>query len=249
MDQVSRALGGETHTESPAQAYKNANDAYATIAPQLQQYEAVCTRLNQQINALTRAVESMHTAYNQVTREKEAYTSQLQSAEARLSEVQRVVQRYAIVTSPVVASDGYTYERDTIKAYLDDCKNTNTRATSQQTHTELGSTLIPNHSLKKLVDLLKSYKPPSTEQPAKSNLGAVANQDQIRGGNQDHKNALHPCVRVYGFCNYKENCTYAQYPYDACLSHLKGKCRFGSQCHELHVEIKGRPDDHRQQRK
>lgn len=203
--------------------------------------------MNQQVNALARAVESMHTAYNQVTREKEAYTSQLQSAEARLAEVQRVVQRYAIVTSPVVASDGFTYERDTIKAYLDECKNTGTRATSQQTHTELGNTLIPNHSLKKLVDLLKSYKPPSTEQPSKNFAGA-ASQDQSRGG-QDHKNALHPCVRVYGFCNYKENCTYAQYPYDACLSHLKGKCRFGSQCHELHVEIKGRPDDHRQQRK
>lgn len=233
MDQVSRALGGDATLESPLQAYKSANEMCAALVPQLGEYEAVCARINKEIGSLSRAIESMQGSYNQIKREKDAYTTQLTAAEARLAEVQRVVQRYAVVTSPVVASDGYTYERDTIKSYLDDCKTTGTRATSQQTHTELGSALIPNHSLKKLVDLLKTYKPPSAE----SKSAAAAPVEQPRGA--DAKNATHPCVRVYGFCNYKDNCTYAQYPYDACLSHLKGKCRFGTQCHELHVEIKG----------
>lgn len=53
----------------------------------------------------------------------------------------------------------------------------------------------------------------------------------------------HPCIRVYGICNYGKKCTYAFYPYDACLSNLKGKCRFGNLCHELHVEFVGRKSD------
>lgn len=48
---------------------------------------------------------------------------------------------------------------------------------------------------------------------------------------------LHPCLRVYGTCNYGKSCAYANYPYDACLSNLKGRCRFGLQCHERHVDL------------
>lgn len=54
---------------------------------------------------------------------------------------------------------------------------------------------------------------------------------------------FHPCLRVYGTCNYGRNCAYAKYPYDACLSNLKGRCRFGNQCHERHVEYIGPLDD------
>lgn len=48
--------------------------------------------------------------------------------------------------------------------------------------------------------------------------------------------ALHPCLRVYGLCNFDDDCTFANYPYEACLNHIKGKCRFGSTCKELHVD-------------
>lgn len=53
------------------------------------------------------------------------------------------------------------------------------------------------------------------------------------------KELLHPCLRVYGECNFKSSCSYAGYPYEACLSFLKGRCRFGDRCHEPHIEYKG----------
>lgn len=46
---------------------------------------------------------------------------------------------------------------------------------------------------------------------------------------------LHPCIRVFGSCKFKDDCRFAKYPYDACLSEIKGKCRYGAQCKELHV--------------
>jgi hypothetical protein len=85
------------------------------------------------------------------------------------------------------------------------------------------------------VELLKAAKPAEAP-PAEAVKDATKPASGGPGGNDMR---LHPCVRVYGYCNYKDSCTYAPYPYDACLSHLKGKCRFGNQCHELHVDFRG----------
>eukprot|EP00992_Anisonema_acinus_P007003 TRINITY_DN2607_c0_g1_i1.p1 TRINITY_DN2607_c0_g1~~TRINITY_DN2607_c0_g1_i1.p1 ORF type:complete len:350 (+),score=59.36 TRINITY_DN2607_c0_g1_i1:53-1102(+) len=46
--------------------------------------------------------------------------------------------------------------------------------------------------------------------------------------------AVHPCIRIFGTCRMGEQCFYAQAPIDACLQHLKGRCRFGAACHERH---------------
>lgn len=79
--------------------------------------------------------------------------------------------------------------------------------------------------------------------------GVTSNQRQFNTSTTEQaadqhpgEQRLHPCLRVYGHCNYRQNCTYAKYPYDACLSYLKGKCRFNKACHELHVDfIKPQP--------
>jgi hypothetical protein len=60
--------------------------------------------------------------------------------------------------------------------------------------------------------------------------------NRSNAGNHEGKGGLHPCIRVYGFCNFDDDCTFANYPYEACLNHIKGKCRFGSTCKELHVD-------------
>jgi len=45
----------------------------------------------------------------------------------------------------------------------------------------------------------------------------------------------HPCERIYGFCQDGEQCRFAQYPADYCLMFLKGRCRFGDSCREVHA--------------
>lgn len=55
-------------------------------------------------------------------------------------------------------------------------------------------------------------------------------------GAEKPKPEFHPCLRIYHLCNFNSDCTFANYPYEACLNHIKGKCRFGSHCKELHVD-------------
>jgi hypothetical protein len=251
--------------QPPNQAFRNAHDAAVALQREAHGYEDKSTKLFQQIQNLQRAVQSAKDGYDALARERDQFNALLVQAEGRLNEVQRVVQRYTVVQEPVVASDGFTYERRVIKQYLDECQRSNIAPISQQTQQELNATLIPNQSLKKLVELLKSARPSETSTAnaavaktaaatgdvqqaqrhpthgggGKQHGGEAQNAGSGNGGNGASDQRLHPCVRVYGYCNYKESCTYAQYPYDACLSHLKGKCRFGTQCHELHVDFKG----------
>jgi len=250
-------------------------DVTSQITDQWGQHQTIMDRLAQHVQQLQRAVENTRSAYNQAIQERDNLRSQLQSAEGRLAEVQRVVTRYTVVQDPVVASDGFTYERHVIQQYLDDCARENQPAISQQTKEELKPTLVPNQSLKKLVELLKAVKPkdipataaapPVEARPApdddrfNSNKWKSPAADQSRykecadieallqdSGKREEKKSpkikpveggkkLHPCLRVYGFCNYKDDCTFALYPYEACLNHIKGKCRFGANCKELHV--------------
>jgi len=45
----------------------------------------------------------------------------------------------------------------------------------------------------------------------------------------------HPCERIYGFCQDGELCRFAEFPAESCLMFLKGRCRFGESCRELHA--------------
>ena len=283
-------------TMSAQQAFQTAYDVSGTLHQPAQHYQQAVEKLNAQLAQLREAADAAQYAHKAVCQERDNYGRLLQAAEGRLGEVQRVVQRYTVVHEPVVASDGYTYERKVIQQYLSDCEHSQVAPVSQQTQNELTSTLIPNQSLKKLVELLKTVKPsevpPATARTSvphfrESTSGTLNFLDEVdesaprgkggkggRGGGKGphevesgaihasdleahftstpqkdrhgHKNEksggssggqgrLHPCIRVYGFCNFKDDCTFARYPYEACLNNIKGKCRFGSQCKELHV--------------
>lgn len=250
---------GTSHASHPlpplTQAFRQAGDAIVQLQRDAPAYQELEHKMSDHVQSLLRAIDSVNAHYSSVAAERDNYSSLLNVAEGRMAEVQRVVQRYTIVQEPVVASDGFTYERRIIKQYLDECMRSGVSPISQQTQSELSSTLIPNQSLKKLVELLRQTKP-TGEHPSTPGSGPVASPHAssatapspkadvgtvkpAQGGGSNNEGRLHPCVRVYGYCNYKDTCTYAQYPYDACLSHLKGKCRFGAQCHELHVDFRG----------
>ena len=261
-------------------------------------------RLTREIATMSNQVESSRCQYNDVLAERDQLKDQAKVAEQRLTEVQRVVARYAVVEDPVVASDGFTYERRVIKQYLEDCRSSKSEAISQQTKEVLNDTLVSNHSLRKLVDLVKDVRPDvvpelserkpiaalgSAAPPAAAGGHKMADNNRSNtndsdgamlasdleatwanavqgkgsrppreerrgddrreerhprggdagghsgGGGQSNANRSHPCIRVYGFCNFKDECAFAKYPYDACLNNIKGKCRFGNSCKELHV--------------
>jgi len=52
---------------------------------------------------------------------------------------------------------------------------------------------------------------------------------------------VHPCVRVFGHCLAGATCKFATIPAEACLRHLKGTCKFGEQCTEIHYDTVDTP--------
>ncbi|GET87916.1 RNA binding protein [Leishmania tarentolae] len=247
--------------------------------------------------SLHEVLERNREIYNNIIAERNEAYSRLRDADAKLQQVEHVVRRYAEVKDPVVASDGYTYERTELSRYLSECKKSNSKAYSQQTKEELTDVMVDNVSLRRLAELLKGVH--SVEVPRLSSrpllAGGVVDVNGPRshwaedgpsmsgaehtemgpgpvghaggaggrGGNgmalglahaglrydrsggakygkpsngNEGKGGLHPCLRVYGYCNFEDDCTFANYPYEACLNHIKGKCRFGTTCKELHVD-------------
>ncbi|KAG5507004.1 hypothetical protein JKF63_05750 [Porcisia hertigi] len=254
-------------------------------------------RSQELIMSLSEVLENSRELYNNIIAERDSAYRRLQEADTKLQQVENVVRRYAEVKDPVVASDGYTYERAELSRYLTDCKKSSSKAYSQQTKEELTDVMVENVSLRRLAELLKGVhsvevpqlttRPPlvsggvdmngsrsrwaeeaqsmgglhNTEMgPASVSLSVGAGGRGMngmgmgsghtgsrfdRGGgaksgkpnlSSDEKGRLHPCLRVYGFCNFEDDCTFANYPFEACLNHIKGKCRFGPTCKELHVD-------------
>jgi hypothetical protein len=209
--------------------------------------------------ALTAAAQ-LRQQLQQAQAERDAARAEAESLRAHIVEIQRVAQRFTTVQEPVVASDGFTYERTQLESYLAECASTEVQPTSHLTHEALQTTFVPNLTLKRLVELLRRLPAVQESAPAAAasvSPGAsspgVTSADGLAGADPLNSRAaraarsapqapgqpprLHPCLRVYGYCNFNETCAFSPYPYEACLSHLKGKCRFGATCHELHIDF------------
>lgn len=134
------------------------------------------------------------------------------------------------------------------------------RPQQQGDHTSLYNSYNPSLGMRSASSTQQQQQPPLSQQPPLQQQPLTAQQQptsmlssqhahaphQSGGGMSYHRETtekFHPCLRVYGTCNYGRNCAYAKYPYDACLSNLKGRCRFGNQCHERHVDFLGPLDD------
>ncbi|CCW71523.1 unnamed protein product [Phytomonas sp. Hart1] len=265
---------------TPQVAYTSTQTRIQSFVRDIQNYDQQLSKLLDNLQGMINDVECLYRHYDHITKEKVHLDLILEKAEENIRDVRRIVDRYSVVKDAVVASDGFTYERDVITEYIESCKKGGGTPISHQTDVPMTSLLIPNRSLKRLLDSLTELlnantthfsteggdnapnKPstidtkgdvPSTAVGAGATSSLSANQDSSSGGNNNNRNAvetnalgerLHPCIRVYGFCNYKGSCSYAKYPYDACLSNLKGRCRFRNHCHERHVEFRGPLDDY-----
>lgn len=247
--------------KSPRGIYRATHDYITELESSLDGYGGQAAKVIEWIDTLAESVESLRQHYNSVVEETGKIVSLIKVAEGHIAQVQRFVNRYGAVTDPVVASDGFTYERELITDYFKECEEQKNVPMSQQTKCELTTQLYPNRSFKRFLEQLMATT--LTNIRIDTSCGSSGGQGNYSGGanansgasgrhagngESNHKgdagdagadeSRLHPCVRVYGFCNYKDTCAYATYPYNACLSHLKGKCRFRDQCHEPHVEFR-----------
>ena len=100
----------------------------------------------------------------------------------------RVVDRFAAVADPVVASDGYTYERADLVQYLTECRSLGIAPRSQLTNEPMSDVLVCNNSLKRMIALLQSIEPvPVTvSAPLVSNAEAAA--WEANNGSNNHYN-------------------------------------------------------------
>ncbi|KPI90051.1 putative RNA binding protein [Leptomonas seymouri] len=258
---------GMNSVEYPQMVFNNTRDRAMGLNQSLQVYEQQLSQVMEDLQLMVQDVNALRAQYEDALSEKQSIELLATRAEKRVQDVKEIVNRYVGVKDAVVASDGFTYERETISTYIDGCKEAGGTPTSYQTEKPLTSLLIPNRSLKTLVDrLVTLQKAELTPSPAVDGVPAhpkpIATGRSNANDNAPRRNAhgskdnsgpvelnakgerVHPCIRVYGYCNYNDSCAYAKYPYDACLSNLKNKCRFKGQCHERHVEFRGPLDDY-----
>ncbi len=97
-----------------------------------------------------REIDALHT-------EKAALERRLAEAKQKIAEMETIVSRFAAVQDPVVASDGYTYDRAQITAYVTECQQAGLPAVSQQNSQELATRFVPNNSLKRLIENLRPH--------------------------------------------------------------------------------------------
>ncbi|KAG5507003.1 hypothetical protein JKF63_05749 [Porcisia hertigi] len=260
-------------TSEPMQlVFNRTQKRLPVLRENMMMYEMKMLQVMEDLRTLTMEVDALREHYEEALQEKLYIENLAAQAERRVQDVTEIVDRYVDVKDAVVASDGFTYERETISSYIDGCKEAGGTPTSYQTEKPLTSLLIPNRSLKTLVDrlvTLQKAEPAQPAQPAQADRSTMHNHSKptaagraghtsghhydgsrrtVHSGGKDNTapvelNAkgerVHPCLRVYGYCNYNDSCAYAKYPFDACLSNLKNKCRFKNQCHERHVEFRG----------
>uniref|UniRef100_A0A7S1VZG8 C3H1-type domain-containing protein n=1 Tax=Neobodo designis TaxID=312471 RepID=A0A7S1VZG8_NEODS len=294
---------------------------------------AAIARLQQLLETAEADAAAIDRESQPLVAERDALKRQVEAVEARIEAVHKTTAKYATVQDPVIANDGFTYERATITAYINDCRKSGVAARSNQADMELTDEhLYSNSTLRRIVDQLRAIqhpnasaaaatggnnsRPPQQPQPShppqpggsqfRANappFGAQpgtshqhqfqqrppaypANRPPVNSyqlSHHQHSNAAprgmqplapppppqqqqqqgpppgniptfrvtnpnsvevrhlsgntHPCMRVYGQCNFGDNCAYAKYPIECCLSNLKSRCRYGDQCKELHVEV------------
>ncbi|KAG5503014.1 hypothetical protein JIQ42_06977 [Leishmania sp. Namibia] len=268
-------MGPAMNTSEPMQSvYNRTQKRVPVFQESLMMYEQQMMQVMEDLRTLAMDVNALRAHYEEALQEKLYIENLAAQAEKRVQDVKDIVDRYVGVKDAVVASDGFTYERETISSYIDGCKEAGGTPTSYQTEKPLTSLLIPNRSLKTLVDRLVTLQKaepmpptPADRTPVQQHpkLTTTGRPGNVPGNQHDgqrrnmhvagkdssspvelnaKRERVHPCIRVYGYCNYNESCAYAKYPYDACLSNLKNKCRFKNQCHERHVEFRGPLDDY-----
>jgi hypothetical protein len=103
--------------------------------------------------------------YAQFPEEIAALYRRLEHVKGKLVEMEKVVDRFESVKVPVVASDGFTYDKPLLQAYFAECRAKGVVVLSHQNQQELRDLTIPNNSLTKLLEQLRPLVNPVVEPP------------------------------------------------------------------------------------
>jgi hypothetical protein len=103
--------------------------------------------------------------YAQFPEEIAALYRRLEHVKGKLAEMGKVVDRFEAVKVPVVASDGFTYDKPLLQAYFAECRAQGVVVLSHQNQQELRDLTIPNNSLTKLLEQLRPLVNPVVEPP------------------------------------------------------------------------------------
>lgn len=281
--------------DMPSERAEFVRDGIAFLKAKIVEYEAM-------LEATVAHAAEEDIKYKSEIEERNRLRAAVEEVERRIGAVHQVIARYAAVEDPVIASDGYSYERRVILGYIEDCQKSGVAPRSNQIDTELTNDLYSNSTLRRIVEQLGAVRLPNQggavpaapapaaraapgaagvaaansaaamqqrSQVAPPMQHAAHHQHHYAGGSQQQQapppppppppqfgssdtptftvtnttpmrplsGLTHPCMRVYGSCNFGDSCTWARYPIECCLSHLKGRCRYGHMCHELHVIV------------
>jgi hypothetical protein len=122
--------------------------------------------LGPQIDRAVEVANAQKTEHASTIEEFNAGQEYLRSIEERITQVHNIIGRYAGVEDPVVASDGFTYERRTILAYFEECDRSGVEPQSNQAEVTLTKELMPNSTLRRIVDQVRAVRAPGEPAPA-----------------------------------------------------------------------------------
>ena len=294
------------------------NDIVARVEAGIHRLQTAITQVQQQSAPALHSTAELALLLEQLREERDATRQEvLRLGEdndlmgAALRAIARVADRFSAVNDPVVASDGYTYERRDLENYMTECRASHVVARSLLTDEPITDAVVGNHSMKRLLALIREVDPAGVaascscvpavvvdETPSDTGGSGSRTRRPSVGGGSAHSGAdgseappqprahqvrvvspttttaatttgagaassssssssataklaaaaaaaagraagrrLHPCLRVYGRCKFDDECKFAAFPFECCLSFLKGKCKYGDQCQEPHVHF------------
>eukprot|EP01060_Flectonema_neradi_P014437 TRINITY_DN21116_c0_g1_i1.p1 TRINITY_DN21116_c0_g1~~TRINITY_DN21116_c0_g1_i1.p1 ORF type:complete len:293 (+),score=35.31 TRINITY_DN21116_c0_g1_i1:212-1090(+) len=83
-----------------------------------------------------------------------------------------------------------------------------------------------------------SFASRASQQSAPSSVWGSAPAAQVVKSTEPAKQQLHPCLRLFPTCKFGKECVYRNAPREACIMDLRGICKFGTDCKDLHTAPK-----------
>ena len=128
---------------------------------QISQITSLLDKRNQQlydlINKLQQSLEMYRQSYNKTIADRDVILQKLIASNDKLKKTEKVVKSFLELQNAIIASDGFTYPEEDIKAILAESASTGEQLLSNKTHEAILPVYYPNKTLVRLVESLKGF--------------------------------------------------------------------------------------------